>query len=246
MKKILILIALISISLSKSFAAVSVISEMEDSFKRTRGESFRAFYNSVLSHKVFSGMDKLYQQVEGDLYFVCDHYNFLNFSSESLLEEFGVKAREIVAREPFKFDSEFSYKYSTYKRIVAGSNDKFVLVGNDKGVDQEVFAQIKKEFPEKILAMYIHVVEDKKLEAGVTPYHTAFDIAANEHAKGRLSFDKVRKVGEAIYSEEKFHKVFPANSHCPKKVKELSTKPVKKLDALISGIAKKTLDHCNG
>lgn len=247
MKKLLILIAFILLATSNTFAATSVISGMEDTFKRTRGESFRAFYNSVLSHKIFGGMDAFMKQAQGELYFVSDGYDFLDFMSHDLVKEFNVKPKEIVSREPFAHASDFAYKYNSFKRIIESSKDNFILVGNDKGIDQEVFAQIKNEFPERILDMYIHVVKnEKKLKSGMTPYHTAFDIAVSEYSKARFDYDKVKKVGKTIFSEEKFHKVFPLNAHCPKEQKEIKTKSLKEFDILIGDITKKTLEFCNG
>ena len=224
-----------------------MISGMDGTFKRTRGESFRGFYNAVLSHKIFVGMDSLYKEMNGDLYFVSDSYNFMNFNAEELVDEYKLKPKEIISREPFAHDSEFSYKYSMVKKIIESSKDDFVLVGNDKGVDQEVFAKIKEEFPSRVDEVYIHVVENNKdILRDVVPYHTAFDIAVNEYSKGRMPYGKVAKIGEEIFSEEKFHKVFPLNAHCPRESKELNTKKLKEFDHLISDITKKTLDFCNG
>lgn len=232
--------------ISNVYSATSVISEMENTFKRTRGESFRGFYNSVLSHKVFGSMDTLAKEVKGELYFVSDQYSLFNFNTEELVEEFGIKPKEIVSREAFKYDSDYSYKYAVYKRIIESSEDQFILVGSDKGVDQEVFAQIKKEFPKRVLKMYIHIVENRKnILEGMAPYHTAFDIALSEYSDGRMSRKSVQKIGKSIGGEEKFHKVFPHNAHCPRELDEITTKESEDFKELIGLVTKKTLDFCN-
>ncbi|MCO4753892.1 MAG: DUF2183 domain-containing protein [Bacteriovoracaceae bacterium] len=246
LKKILILVALIYVSISNSFAKTSVISDMDETVKRTRGESFRGFYHSFLTHKVFSGMDTLLKDMKGDLFFVSENFNLFEFNIEKLVDEYNLKAKEVYTKTPFAYDSDFAYKYATVKRIIESSKDKFILIGDDEGIDQDVYTQISKDFKGRVLEIYIHVVKNnKKLSNKVTPYFTAFDIAVNEFKKGRLNKEQVTAVGKKLLSEDKFHKAFPKYAHCPKEASEIKTQKVPLIQRLIGNVSKKTLDYCN-
>ncbi|MEX0798250.1 MAG: phosphatase domain-containing protein [Bacteriovoracaceae bacterium] len=249
-KKLLLLIALIYMSVSNVFAGVSVITDINETVKRTRGENFRGFYHSFLSHKMFGGMDFLLKEMDeyvDDLYLVSGSYDFMRFNVDKLAAAYKLKPKEIYTRAPFRHNSNFSYKYETIKRIIENSKEQqFILMGDDAGVDQDVYAAIKKDFPGKILEIYIHVVKnEKKPSWTVEPFHTAFDVAVNEYNRGRLGKEKVFKIGKAVFNEEKFHKVFPGYAHCPKEAREISTKRQKDFDLLIGDITKRTLDFCN-
>lgn len=249
-KKVLILIAFIYISVSNAFAGVSIITDTNETLKRTRGESLRGMYHAFLTHKMFGSMETLIDYMGDyakDLYIVSSSYNFLKFNVESLVEEHNLKPREIFTRAPFKHSSEFAYKYDTVKRIFENNkDDKFILIGNDENVDQEVYTQIKRDFPGRVLEIYIHVVDNgKELLKEVTPYYTAFDVAVNEVGKGRLKRERASLIGEAIVKEQKFHKVFPGYAHCPTEAEEIRTKRLKAFDRLTNNITKKTLDFCN-
>ncbi len=246
-RKILLLIALIYVSLAgTSYAKTSIITDIDETVKRTRGESFRGLYHSILTHKVFSGMDTLLKKTKGDLFFVSEDYKFLEFNVEKLIKDNKLNAKGVYTRVPFAFESEHSYKYETVKRIMESSNDKFILIGDDSGVDQDVYTQIAKDFPGRVSEIYIHVVKNEKvIMKGVTPYFTAFDIAVNEFKKKRFTKDQVVDVGRALLKEEKFHKVFPKYAHCPKSNIEIKTRNAPLIDKLIGNISKKTLDYCN-
>ena len=250
-KKLLILAALIYVSVSNAFGGVSLISGVDETVKRTRGEGVRGFYNSFLTQKTFVGVDSLFEEMGPYLnksYFVSDTYNFLEFNVDSLVETFNMGPKEVFTRPPLRFNSAFAFKYQTIKRIIQSEKDeKFILVGNNEDVDQDVYLQIKAEFPEKVLDIYLHVVKEdgQEFAPGVIPYLTAFDIAVNEFAQGRMKKEKVIKIGKKIFKEKKFHKVFPLYAYCPREAEELKTKPVKTFDFMINNLNKKTLDFCN-
>lgn len=244
-KKILLLIALVYISTTTVFAKTSVISTVEDTLQRTRGESFREFYQSLLVHKVFEGMDAFLKNYPGDLYLLSEKYDPLAFNIDGLLDEVDLEPKELVTRSPFLFPSEESYKLSQARRIIDSSSDSFVLIGNDKGVDQKVFQKLRKLYGPRIQGAYLHVVENKKLPKGLIPYNTAFDIAVSEYSQGRMGKKETLNIGSSINKLEKFHKVFPKNSHCPRNKNQLQTKKVKSFAPLIGSISRKTLEYCN-
>lgn len=244
-KKILLLVALIYISTTSVFAKTSIISTVEDTLQRSRGESIREFYHSLLVHKVFEGMDTFLRNYPGDLYLVSEQYGPLAFSLDGLLEDAKLRPKELVTRAPFMFASEESYKLTQAKRIIDSSSDSFILIGNDKGADQKVFKELRKAYGDRIQGAYLHVVDNKKLAKGLIPFNTAFDIAVSEYTQGRMKKTDTKSIGKSINGVEKFHKVFPKNAHCPKNKDQLKTKKVKSFAPLIGSISRKTLEYCN-
>lgn len=245
-KKVLILLAFILLTTQQVFAKTSIISGVEGTLKRTRGEKIRGFYNSVFSHKVFEGMDEYLRQANTDLYLVNEKYSMFDFNIEQLVDEKKLSPKEIISRELLEHDSEYAFKLAAIKKIIEETKDDYILIGNDSESDQDVFSQIRKEYPNRIKGIYIHVLDNKKLLPDALPFYTAFDIAVNEYSKKRLNYKSVKKIGSDIFSEDKFHKVFPENAHCPTEKRELATKELKEFDYLISEITKKTLNFCNG
>jgi len=63
-----------------------------------------------------------------------------------------IKKRRAIAKHPHKLDKIRSIM-STYKQL------KFVLIGDSGQKDAEVYQQIAKEFPERVLAIYIREIQ---------------------------------------------------------------------------------------
>ncbi len=191
-------------------------------------------------------MDSFLRHYPGDVYLISEQYGPLAFNLEGLLEKAELNPKEVVTREPFLFSSEKEYKLAQAKRIIDSSSDSFVLIGNDKGVDQKVFKELRRKYGERVQGAYIHVVENKKLSTGLIPFNTAFDIAVSEFSQGRMKKKDTASIGKSINKVKKFNKVFPTNAHCPNSKDELKTKKVKTFSPLIGSISRKTLEYCNG
>jgi hypothetical protein len=67
----------------------------------------------------------------------------------------------------------------------------------------------------RVAAIYLRETVARDHPRGVTPFVTAFDIAAHEVAAGRLNADDASRVAEAVLVEADPRRVIPDYSHCP-------------------------------
>lgn len=87
-------------------------------------------------------------------------------------------------------DTLHDYKQPVIRRLLKELPQKVILVGDSGEHDPEVYAQIRKEFPDRVLAVYIHDVgraEDPSRFAGMVLFKDAREAAADAAARGFLS-----------------------------------------------------------
>ncbi len=108
------------------------------------------------------------------------------------------------------------FKIAKIHEIVAERPDRnFIVIFDNSGPSLTMVDTLKKEFGDKILAVYLHEVVAKKNPEAATRYYSAFDIALNEYRAGRMFPDELREVGAAIVKEKNVNLIFPAYAVCP-------------------------------
>lgn len=95
------------------------------------------------------------------------------------------------------------------------NSDDFILLGDDMGKDPESYAEVQKNFPTRILAAYIHVVNARSLPKGMQPYWTTFDLFLREHLQGRMSASWLTVAFEKLLNETRMNFIFPKKAQCP-------------------------------
>lgn len=200
-----------------------IISGFDDVLRQAENTSLLKAAKKILEKdQTFAGMPELYQVlseqesfpkfalVSGisnwfdsriDRFLLGSHYpsnqRYLrNWLTQWSLEEFKLdKIRTILKERPQR----------TF--IVIFDNSDPSLIMTDK---------INAEFSEKVRAIYLRQVVNKKIPTSAIGFYTAFDIAFNEHKEGRLNSDDVVKVGQAILVESHVEKLIPSYAACPR------------------------------
>lgn len=246
-KRLLIFISLI-ISFSAFPYDTIVISDLDDTIKRTNVDSSgRPIYNALFTQKVFAGMKDLFDTMDTytlGLYVLSNSPNAFRFNIFKLLDKYSINADEISTRRLLSDLDGFKYKYDYIVGKITASDTKVVLIGDDVGKDPEVFERVKDNYPGKVAAIYIHKVKNRKIPAVATPYISVFDIAVKEYQAERMNLNQAMILGYAVLTDYKMKKILPAYAYCPEKDTFWQRYNVSELNDLIQDIANKMIRFC--
>jgi Uncharacterized conserved protein (DUF2183) len=131
------------------------------------------------------------------------------------LEKKGIKVDALTLRSVLNNQSEEAFKVNELKKLLERTTHDLILIGDDGGADAQAYATIAKAYPNRILAIYIHVLKGRALPENVTPYFTAFDLALREYSAGRMSDAGVKNSLTVLSAEADLKKVFPLLAQCP-------------------------------
>jgi hypothetical protein len=217
--KNLILLVFLSIT-QVSLAAISIVSDIDDTVVITlTGKEVDGSVTAAYSPNVFSGMPAFFsgaREYAPKLHLLSPAPLLLRGLIQPILRRNGIEPDSLILRNPLRREEGHVFKLSELRRLLERSGDDFILIGDDVGKDPEVFDEIKRHFPERILAIYIHVVKNRELPKTATRYWTAFDLALREYQAGRMQKSWVSEVLQAVAGEEEKKHIFPWFAHCPK------------------------------
>jgi hypothetical protein len=222
MKKLTLLFALMIVLLAReTSAALTIVSDLDDTIKITNSANeIEAARRALFSDEVFIGMPEFLNAVKS----YADEVHVLSASPillkpkiQSTFKKVGISVDSLILKNPLYGQKIYDFKLKELKRLLnKNSGDDFILIGDDTGHDPEVYAEIQKEFPNRVLASYIHVVKDRKLPSGAIKYWTAFDLYLREYKEGRMPAHEVSFMGELLLKEDRMKQVIPGFADCPK------------------------------
>lgn len=212
--KTLLLSLLVSFN---SFAAVTVISDLDDTIKITdAGNIGNATWNGIFSEKVFTGMPEFLKATNAESLFVVSagpkliKSRALALLKKHHIEHDGVYLRAIPGKE-----GKLDFKVRTILELMEKTPNDVILMGDDVDLDPEVYTEIVKKHPARVLGVYIHNVKDRAIPDSFTKYWTSFDLALKEHIAGRIDATGVSAVMEPMLAETKLTMIIPKFANCP-------------------------------
>jgi phosphatidate phosphatase APP1 len=216
MKKIIGLMTLL-ISLS-SYGSISVISDLDDTIKITNsGDTVDGATNAALKSDVFSGMTEFFMGTKyyaNELYVLSASPTILRLKIETTLKKRQIDFHQLILKNPTYQQSKFSYKVQEIKKIIEQTSDDFIFLGDDVGQDPEAYAEIKRLYPNRVLAIYIHVIKNREIPTG-TKYWTTLDLFLREFMAGRMTPGWIEKGLQVLSNEKDMEKIMPRFAHCP-------------------------------
>lgn len=211
--KNMILIAWLLLAFSVE-ASVSIITDLDDTIKITQASGKPS---DILGSDVYTGMPEFFQAAaktfSTDLYIITASPAFLRSRLTSSLKKKGINFKSLILRENV-FESKFEYKVHEIKKILDKSSDDFILIGDDLGEDPEIYAEINRLYPGRILGTYIHHV-DGRPDWKNTLYWTSFDLFLYEFQAGRMEAQSVEEAFELLNAESDLSMIFPKKANCP-------------------------------
>lgn len=247
-KRLLVTIFLFIFSFNIFAEEIMVISDLDDTIKQTNVKNpGDAAYNALFTQKVFSGIPELFDSMKSytdKLYVLTNSFNFFRYNIFKLLDKFDIQALEVSTRHLFRDKDGFKYKYEYIVDKMKETNGKVILMGDDNGKDPEVYAEVLKNYPDKVLSIYIHKVMNRKLPRGITSYITAFEIAVHEFEKGRMNLNDALVLGESSLNEFELKNIIPKFSYCPKVNFIQRITRSSELENYIQALSQKIIKYC--
>ena len=246
MGKILTLIFTLLIQLN-AFAQIAIVTDLDDTLKRTNVENTsRAAYNALFTQKIFSNMDKLLDEMStyvDDVFILSASPVVFKYNISRLLRKHDIEHKDLFTR--VGLEDKVKYKYNKIKRVIEMGYEKVILIGDDLEDDPAIYDQVKQDFPDKVLAIYIHRVKNNPLPESATPYYTAFDLAAREYLAGRLTPSQGRFIGERLLDEKSFGRAFPSFVDCPKNgFSEANLPNTDELEEITALVNERVINYC--
>ena len=246
-----------------------VISDFDDTIKRSHiaadNEGFvdtvdggaRTFGRAFLFTKIFNGIPELYQafvknykDVSRDgigLYVLSASPNKPTRKIiQASLYFAGIPYEELFTRDFSELGHKIEYKIENIESVMKGNSDKLILIGDDVEADPDVYKSIESKHKERVEAIYIRKIKNRKLAKGIIGFYSAFEVAAREYSKKRINLVQVEEVATAILDTEAddMRRVIPYYAHCPKEMKEFTPVLDPELFELEFLVQIKITEHC--
>lgn len=200
-------------------AGVSIISDLDDTIKITNaGHLPTASYNGVFTEKVFLGMPEFLAEARNysnALHIVTASPKIIAPRVRATLRKNGIAFDSVSLRNVLKEKDKLAFKVKAISRVIDTSADEIILIGDDVDKDPEVFEEVQKLYPHKVMGSYIHVVSGRTLSSKVSKYWTTFDLALREFLAGRMDLTGVERVTKVMLDSERLKYIFPKFADCP-------------------------------
>ncbi len=215
--KTLILGLLVSFN---SFAGVAIISDLDDTIKITHvARPSSAVARGIFRKQIFTGMSEFLAETRSyssELHVLTASPSIIKYSVRRTLNRNHIKHDSIAFKNPFKREGKIEFKVGKIREIMDKSDHDFIFMGDDVDKDPEVFQEVQKLYPTRVLATYVHSVRGRPIPAGSTVYYTSADLALHEMLAGRMDEASAEKVLDTILTEDELHHVIPYFASCPK------------------------------
>ena len=201
------------------FAGISIVSDLDDTIKITNsGNIADASYRGVFKSAVFAGMPELLKatrQYTNELHIVTASPNLIRSQVMKTLNKYEIKYESLSMRSLRNRQDKYTYKVARIKEIMEQNSDDFIFLGDDVGQDPEVYVEMARLYPNRVLGSYIHVINNRDLPQGVIKVYTAHDMAILEHASGRMGDASALEVINRVSNEKSLTMLIPGFAYCP-------------------------------
>lgn len=215
--KNLILVSLLLGSLN-SFADIKIVSDLDDTIKITNSHHADAVIYGPFRAKVYTGMPEVLRQARSYspyLHVLSDSPRLVKPTIKKLFKKHKIHVDALTLNGNIHRIPKHEFKIGKLSKMIESSDDQFILLGDDMGEDPEIFDEAMRRFPGRVLAAYIHVVENRSIPSSVIPYLTSFDLALRENMAGRMEEASVVKVAKEVMNPDEPESVFPDFAFCP-------------------------------
>ena len=206
-------------------AKTILISDIDDTIKMTGvlNNKLSVSYKGIFGKKAFAGMSELYNEYDRQdvgIYYVSGSPQMIDCRIESFLVKTDFpEVDQRYLKDKVSSDT-YDFKIKSIKSILADNpNSTVILVGDDTQHDPEVYHDISSQFPDRVEAIYIRTILNKKLPSNplIKKFFSSVEIAANEMLRGKLDFLGLENVVEGFVNQTNHSGIQLKNFYCPKK-----------------------------
>lgn len=197
-----------------SQAAITIVSDLDDTIKITEA---RGVPTDFLREMVYTGMPEFFKSAKkysDSLYVISAGPSILSHKVKETLKKKGIAFNRVILRTNL-LEDKFTYKVRQIKRLMDASSDDFLFFGDDLGKDPEVYAEMKRLFPNRVLGIYIHVVKGRPFSNDAVAYWTSLDLFLREFEASRMGAEDVEMILTKLLKETDLEFIFPKKAQCP-------------------------------
>ena len=210
-----------------------VVSDYDDTMKIVNvASTVDKIVNGLFTELFFIGVPEYYSGLtNAELIVVTGSPNFLASHINDSLKKAKIVNYSLFSRG--LLDPKADFKTRILENLVTQGKGPFVLIGDDTEFDPEVYDAFQKRHPEKVLAIYIHRINNRGVPRSMNYYYSNYEIADAELSAGRLSASTATAVASAILSNQDAKKQFPTYEACPLQVHDIAPLSNKTVSVLV-------------
>jgi phosphatidate phosphatase APP1 len=224
----------------------SVISDLDETIKIT-GKGPGAIWRALKSTKVYLAMDDFFELLDEEkLIVLTASPKQIRSRIEKLFEVNGMDVNALITRDYFSGESTYEYKYNQIVNILENSSEDFILIGDNTSQDPQVYADIKKNYPQRILDVYIRETNyESDRIPGIKYFFHTIDLALNEYEQRRFKRLDILKLLKPFANLQKnFKLIFPKFAYCPVEESLYTSTNVFGLSQLVERLNKELVIRC--
>jgi hypothetical protein len=244
MKKLLLFLSVV-LSLS-SYASISIVSDLDDTIKITNSaDEINGGISAIFKNDVFTGVPEFFSAARlytNELHILSASPKILRGKITSTLNLKKIQFESLILKEGG--GSKFDYKVAELKKLFAKTSDDFIFLGDDVSQDADAYEAIRALYPNRVLAIYIHVVKGNPVPATAIKYWTSFDLFVREQIAGRMLPSWVGHSAEVTLNEKKMKFIFPDFAKCPTTADVYSWQLTTEFAREANDVTQKLLQYC--
>ncbi len=203
------------------FAKIIVVSDLDDTIKIINsGNEVEAARNALTTNLVFTAIPTFYQELArytDELHILSAGPSLLRNKIINDLGIHNIEFKELELRKLSRWEDKLTHKVNYLVKLMKENPEaKFILLGDDVGKDPEAYDEIMRHYPGRVLASYIHMIENRQIAKSQTKFWLTTDLFVREYNAGRMPMAAVTYGFEQLLNEENSEMMIPSFAHCPK------------------------------
>lgn len=225
---------------------IFIVTDLDDTLKVTNVKNpVEALRNALFSRKVFTGVPLLLKSMQSyalKTFILTASPKIFSSNIFKLIEQYHLNIDHVYMRG-LRDANKYQYKFDVVEELIRSSKAKFILIGDNTSFDDDVYQDIQKKYPDRVLAIYIHKVTNDPKLANQKSWVTVSDIAAYEVISGRMSFTSAQDILDEV-SNESLDKVIPDFVYCPRSSTFWSYLTYEEFERFFVELNNKILSYC--
>lgn len=202
-------------------AKVIVVSDLDDTIKIINsGHEIEGARNALLTNKVFTGIPAFYTEMSrytDELHILSAGPSLLKNKITKDLASHGITYDAISLRKFSAWEDKLPYKVNYLIDLFKKNPEaQFILLGDDIGKDPEAYDEIMRHYPGRVLASYIHMIENRNIPKSQTKYWHTAELFLREYTAQRMPYSAAVAGFDDLLKEEDLSNIIPDFAHCPK------------------------------
>jgi phosphatidate phosphatase APP1 len=152
----------------------------------------------------------------GQLYLISSSPTWIQRKIQRFLRLHEFPEATIRLRDWLRETKIKNYKLEALRKIFVTTPETFLLLGDDSEHDPEVFSELRREFPNRIAAIYVRRIRGRRLPHFCTSFSLAYEVGVHEFLARRLSLKSLLTIAEENALTKRDETFIPYFAYCPR------------------------------